>query len=91
MPDIPNFDALSRDELMDLWFQYSRASRATCEKIIGDRRPGYTTLVKSDLAGYVSNLATAKRLRESGNIEGALVYENIADRIYNELPNDLRW
>ena len=89
--NVPNLDAMSKDQLMRFWSRMRFASRIECENIVGDRRPGYTTLVKSTLTCYASNKATAMRLREQGEIARALEYERICDRIYDEIPTDLRW
>lgn len=88
--NVPNLDAMSADDLWAFWQRYARPSRKDAAALIGDRRRGYTTLCGA-LAGYASNKATAMRCRESGDITAAQCYEAIADRIYSELPDDLRW
>ena len=88
--NIPNFDAMDKDELLDFWFKYSRATRAEAEELIGDRRRGFTILAK-DLAYYASNKGTAVACRLKGDIRAALVYESICDSIYDALPGDLKW
>lgn len=88
--NVPNLDCMPREELWAFWKRYARPSRKDAEALIGDRRKGYTTLCGA-LAGYASNKATAMRCREEGDINGAQVYETIADRIYAKLPPDLQW
>lgn len=87
---VPNFDGMTRDELMGFWARYHRASRADAERLVGDRRKGFTVLA-ADLANYACNKAVAMRCRAEGEIETANGYERIADNIYNRLPDDLRW
>lgn len=88
-PGVPNLDGMSADDLMAFWSLYNRPSRKDAERLVG-RRKGFTTIVGS-LAGYASNKATAMHCRERGDIQGATVYETIADSIYARLPADLQW
>ncbi len=89
MSNVPNLDCLSSEELMDLWFRYSRATRKEAADLVG-RRKGYTSIV-GDLAHYAANKATAMSCRLRGEIQSALIYEGICDRIYDRLPPDCRW
>lgn len=50
-----------------------------------------TRKATADLANYASNKATAMGCRLRGDIEGALMYEAICDRIYQGLPDFARW
>lgn len=47
--------------------------------------------IASDLSGYAWNKSTAIECRKAGNIQSALVYEGICQRIYADLPEDFRW
>lgn len=87
---VPNLDAMAPTDLHAFWARYNRCTRAECEALIGDRRPGYIKLT-TKLAGYASNKAAAMYCRERGDIQGASIYETICDRMYDELPHDLRW
>ena len=88
--DVPNLDAMSRDELMDFWMRYqNRQRRADAEALVG-RRPNYTTIAAS-LGAYAANKATAIACRQRGDIPAAKVYETICEGIYKRLPADLRW
>lgn len=88
--NVPNFDAMTKDELMSFWFKYSRASRSEAAELVGHRRPGFTIAVRQ-LANYAANKGAAASCRLQGNIQGALCYENICDSIYDALPQDVRW
>ncbi len=68
----------------------ARPTRRDAEALVGDRRPGFTT-ISGSLAGYASNKATAMRCRERGDIQAALVYEKICELIHEKLPADLVW
>ena len=87
---VPNFDAMTREDLMEFWKKYHRASRKNAEALVGDRRPGYTNIAAT-VANYACNKAVAIRCRLEGDIQGALIYEHSADLCYDRLPADLRW
>jgi hypothetical protein len=84
-----NLDSMTRDELLAFAQVYSRPQRVRAQHLVG-HRPGYIRAVK-DLANYASNKATAMYCRERGDINGAMMYESICDRIYNKLPQFARW
>lgn len=90
MNTIPNLDGMTREDLMDFWKKYHRASRKDAEALVGDRRPGYTNIAAT-VANYACNKAVAMKCRLDGDIPAASVYELAADRCYESLPADLRW
>lgn len=47
--------------------------------------------VAKTIRAYCWNKATAMELRAKGNIERALEYERICERVYGELPQWARW
>ncbi len=87
--NVPNLDAMTEAELWDFWKRYARPKRKDALELVGPRK-GYTT-VSGSLAGYASNKATAMSCRARGDIQAALIYEQIADSIYEKLPEDCRW
>jgi hypothetical protein len=88
---LKNLDAMTPEDLWAFWGTFKKgAKRSNCATLIGDKRKGYTTLA-NDLACYASNKATAIKCRLDGCIDSALIYESICERIYNNLPIDLRW
>ena len=90
MANVSNFDTMDHDELMAFWKRYTRPSRKDAELLVGDRRPGFTT-VASALANYACNKAVAMTCRLEGNVDSALTYEHACDIIYERIPEDLRW
>jgi hypothetical protein len=88
--NVPNLDAMPHDELMTFWATYQRSGRKRAIELFGQKREGYTR-VASDLANYASNKATAMGCRVRGDIQTALMYEGICDRIYKSLPEWARW
>lgn len=69
---------MSRDELMEFWWEHNILSRKKAEKLFPDKPKGYVRTMK-DLAAYASNLATYKQYGKE--------YGKIADIIYSELPD----
>ncbi len=88
--NIPNLDAMSIDELWIFHGRYSRPTRKDAAELIGDKRPGYTTICGT-LAAYAINKAVAMRCRIEGDIQTAEIYEIHCDQAYIRLPQDLRW
>jgi hypothetical protein len=86
--NVPNLDAMTADDLMAFWMKH-QAGRAALELFpAGGRGTRSTTAA---LANYASNKATAMQCRVRGDIQTALMYEGIADRIYAGLPKGSRW
>lgn len=54
-------------------------------------RGNMSNKVANLLSGYAWNKQTAINVRKEGEIETALMYEKICDRIYSELPPEYRW
>jgi len=55
-----------------------------------DRPRGYVAATRS-LAHYAYNKSTAMRCRLKGDINAALNYEAICERIYDNLPDYAKW
>ena len=88
MNNVPNLDAMGAGELMEFWSKH-RSGRKFLD-IFPDG--GLLTMHSTaKLANYAANKATAMRCRLEGNIQTALKYEQICDRIYNELPEWAKW
>jgi len=85
--NIPNLDAMPADELMQFWVTHQRGRRY--RDLVGSGRGARRAT--ADLANYASNKATAMQCRLRGDIQAALMYEGIADRIYDGLPSFARW
>lgn len=93
--NIPDVLIESSDEvaLMEFWSLAHRPSRDFAAAIFPEKPLGYIRLTK-DLANYASNTSntsTAVMLRKQGDIARAMYYEAIAQRIYQGLPDDVRW
>ena len=87
---IPNFDAMTHDELMNFWSRYHRPTRKDAEELLGGKRKGYTNIVAT-LANYACNKAVAISCRLRGDIQAAMIYEGACELSYDRLPKDLHW
>lgn len=91
---IPNFDAMTPADLWQFWRDCGMSSvlvpRRIARAVFPDRPKGYVRTCKT-LAHYACNKAVAMGLRTKGQIDRALVYEHVCDRIYDRLPEYARW
>jgi hypothetical protein len=86
-----NLDDVSDSaELFAFWNRYQHATKANRLELFGRTGKGTVTACRA-VANYASNKATAMQCRKRGHIQTALQYENIADKIYNTLPEYARW
>ena len=84
-----NLDSMEYDQLVDFAARFIghgvRPIRAARE-LFPEQPKGYVESTRM-LRCYAWNKATAVSLRIEGKIESAISYENICDRIYDELPD----
>lgn len=78
----------------DLWEIWKRTNTvrpiAFACQLFPDAPKGFVRVTK-DLGNYAANKATAMQCRLRGDINAALMYEGICERIYNDLPEYARW
>lgn len=83
-----NLDSMEHDELVEFASKFIgngvRPIKAARE-LFPNREKGYVEAT-TNLRNYAWNKATAITLRLDGQIDTAITYENICDRIYRELP-----
>lgn len=91
--NVPNLDAMEPDDLMEFWFLHhgTHYSGGRNHRRLFPNGGKGTRKAAGDLAAYASNKATAMQCRLRGDIETALMYEGIADRIYARLPEFAKW
>ena len=86
---VPNLDCeISTNSLWRFWRNSS--SRQFARELFPDRPKGYCTVTR-DLGHYACNKAVAMDRRLNGEIDAALIYESICDRIYIDLPHWAKW
>lgn len=87
-----NLDAMEHDQLIDFAVRFIghgvRPIRAARE-LFPTQPKGYVEYTRM-LRNYAWNKATAVSCRLEGNINSALSYEAICDRIYAQLPDYAR-
>lgn len=88
--NVPNLDGMSEDDLWAFWNRYRRPSRKDAERLIGDRRKGFT-IIAMNLAHYACNRAVAMSCRAKGHIQAAEIYEQHTQLSYDRLPFDIKW
>lgn len=71
---LPKFSTMTDDELMAFWKRYSRSSRKDAEALIGDRRPGFTTLAGM-YAALACDMAVVIGCKRRGDEDGVRCYE----------------
>lgn len=86
--NVPNLDAETPDNLMSFWNRHQSGRMHRALFPWGGRG---TKKAAGSLANYASNKATAMQCRLRGDIPAALMYEDICDRIYSELPEFAQW
>lgn len=85
-----NLDAMSPEELAHFACQYRGNSRSRAAHLFPKNPKGRVRAMK-DLVCYARNKEMAMRCRLRGEIQTALRYEEICDRIYSELPDWAKW
>jgi hypothetical protein len=81
-------DPGGRDYLMAFWARYNWPGRVKLRELFPDAKPRDGSFQAAvDLACYASNKATAIACRLRGDVNAALIYEGICDRLYAELPD----
>lgn len=85
-----NLDSMPADDLMALWDQTNSVRPIKFARELFPNRPkGYLQATR-DIGNYAANKATAMQARVRGDIETAMMYENICSRIYKRLPDYAR-
>ena len=82
-----NLDSESPESLMAFWSRTNSVRPiAFARQLFPDCPRGFVRATK-DLGYYASNKATAMSCRLRGDINAALMYEEICDRLYRQLPD----
>lgn len=86
--NVPNLDATWQDDLRLFWKHHQNGRHYL--ELFPDGALG-TKRTTADLANYAHNKATAMGCRLRGDVNTALMYEGVCDRIYLSLPDAARW
>jgi hypothetical protein len=89
-----NLDTMSIEGLHAWAVKYTRNTcvkpRLLARELFPEQPKGYVSAMY-DTGNYAWNKYTAMQCRLRGEIDPALMYEAIADRIYEKLPEFARW
>jgi len=87
----PNLDGCFPEELWEFWQAVNSVRPIRKARELFPNRPkGYVRVTK-DLGNYAANKATAMKCRLDGQIQSAIMYEDICEQIYNKLPRYAKW
>lgn len=87
--DLPNFDAMTQEELRDFWGKWHVTTKKKAVVVTGERVDAKG--IMETLACYAINKSCAMGLRLEGEIERAMKYEEACGLAYRRLPEDVRW
>lgn len=90
MEAMDNLDAMSTSELHAFAAEVRGVRPITIANRLFGKEKGRVTAIK-DLKNYAWNLITARACRLRGDIQTALQYEEICEKIYQGLPAYARW
>ena len=78
------------NEVAEFIAKYGTTKGRRLANMLGIKGPGAVTQANW-LSGYAWNKQTAINLRKRGQIETALIYEDICEGIYKKLAPEYKW
>lgn len=88
---VPNMDAMTQDQLAAFARMYFNPRPDEAVKLTGQAEPETAMDIAKLLAVYANNKAKAMESRLKGDIGTALRHEEECDKIYDRLPDEVRW
>lgn len=88
---VPNLDAMTQDQLKGFIAMYRNPRPDEAVKLTGQAEPETAMEIAKLLAVYATNKAHAMESRLKGDIGDALRHEEECDKIYDRLPDSVRW
>lgn len=88
---VPNMDAMTQDQLAAFARMYSSPRPDEASKLTGQAEPETAMDMAKLLASYANNKAKAMESRMNGDMGTALRHEEECDKIYDRLPDSVRW
>jgi hypothetical protein len=89
--NVPNLDAMTADQLKSFVLMYRNPRPDESVHLTGISEPEMAMEATKLLAVYATNKMHAMEERIKGNMGEALRHEEECDKIYERLPDDLRW
>lgn len=88
---VPNLDAMTQDQLHGFVRMYMNPRPDEASRLTGQAEPETAMDIAKLLAVYANNKAKAMESRLNGDIGDALRHEEECDKIYDRLPDSVRW
>lgn len=88
---VPNLDAMTPDQLRGFIAMYRNPRPEEATKLTGQPEPETAMDIAKLLAAYATNKAEAIESRSNGEIGKALQREEECDRLYDRLPDSVKW
>lgn len=88
---VPNMDAMTHDQLGGFVAMYRNPRPDEAVKLTGIAEPEMAMDVARLLAAYATNKQKSMESRASGDMGSAIRHEDDCDKLYERLPEDLRW
>jgi hypothetical protein len=89
--NVPNLDATTADQLKSFITMYRNPRPQEAVHLTGISEPEMAMEAAKLLAVYATNKAHAMESRLKGDIGDALRHEEECDKIYERLPDSLKW
>lgn len=88
---VPNLDAMTPDQLKSFAVMYRNPRADEAMHMTGMAEPEAAMEAAKLLAAYAINKQIAMENRAAGKIGVAIQHEDECDKIYERLPENLRW
>ena len=88
---VPKMDAMTQDQLAAFARMYFNPRPDEAVKLTGQAEPETAMDIAKLLAVYANNKSKAMESRIKGDIGTALRHEEECDRMYDRLPDSVRW
>jgi hypothetical protein len=89
--NVPNLDATTADQLKSFVAMYRNPRPQEAVQLTGISEPEMAMEAAKLLAVYATNKYHAMESRLKGDIGNALRHEEECDKIYDRLPDNLKW
>lgn len=88
---LPNLDGATKAELRGIQHTAeSQGDEAIADFFFGETSPE-AIKAASAVASYAAFLLTARKCRANGDINKAMTLEGMCEKLYKELPEEVRW
>lgn len=88
---VPNLDAMTSDQLKSFALMYRNPRPEEAVHMTGMAEPESAMEAAKLLAVYATNKKIAMENRAAGNIGVAIQHEDECDKIYDRLPENIKW